>query len=152
MREYNKFLKSLVDSVQGTAKQILSDPEFKKVYSNYFTGSDGPKVIKRHKSQHELFVRKIFYGFTEIQNCLDRIKQTAIFLKNYDACKKITTKGITKSAYLIYHIEKYLEEMYVLKERLVVYLTGLERSHKNTDSEMKKQPKRIKKNNRPLFC
>lgn len=134
-----KFTKSLIKVVAKEAKRHISNSEFKEVFSNHFTGSAGPKQMKRKLSHDEVFIGKIFYGFLEIEHCFERLGQIDIFLKNYDSCITLKKKGITRSAYLTYHIEKYLEEMYILKERLSVFLKILERLYKNNGSETKKQ-------------
>ena len=94
--------------------------------------------MKRESSYEEVVFRRIFYGFIEISRCIDRLEQIEVFLKKYDDCIEFRKKEITKAVYLKYHVEKYLEEMYILKERLMGYLNVLRKYYKHNPSATKR--------------
>lgn len=129
MSGFNKFMNKFISVVTRTATELTkesrltSNLEFHKVLSN-LVGGEG-------------FFGKISYGFIEVHRCLARLEQIEIFLKNYKDCVAFRRKGITNSVHLRYHVEKYLEEMYILKERLIAYSNILRKHYKDNPSGVK---------------
>ena len=70
--------------------------------------------------------------------CLDRLEQVEVFLNNYKDCTEFRKKRISQVVYLKYHVEKYLEENYILKERLIGLLNILKKYYKNSPADTKK--------------
>lgn len=95
-----------------------------------------PKCIEPHleKMQEEgkSFINQtttnfiIFNGYSEIKNTYDTLNLIEKFL----SINPPDIEGIDYSNYLIYHIHNYLNEMYILKERLKSYATQISRKYK----------------------
>jgi len=67
----------------------------------------------------------IFNGFSEIADSLNTLRLIEKFIK-LDPPKE---DGINYSNYLTYHVHNYLQEMYILKERLKTYSKKIERKY-----------------------
>ncbi len=84
----------------------------------------------------------LFNGFTEISASLENIKLTLAFISIVPP----KSKKINRSDYLKYHIHVYLQEIYILKERLNEYATKIQRKY----SKIKKETD-LKEFMAPLF-
>ncbi len=86
--------------------------------------------------------RKIFYGYSEILNARDALKlsQSLISVAPPRSVK------VNKDEYLIYNINSFLNDIYILKERLNTYATWIKRLYRNN---LKK--KKIEESIDPLF-
>lgn len=77
----------------------------------------------------------IFNGYSEISNSLETLRLIELFLN----IPPPDVDGINYSNYLTYHVHNYLQEMYILKERLKTYLTKIQRKYnKVLDNEILK--------------
>jgi len=106
---YEKFEKLMADFVpsfiEPIAKKKLED------YS-YFSTNKGIEFI-------------IFNGFNEISNTLNTLRLIEKFIE----INPPKEDGINYSNYLTYHVHNYLQEMYILKERLKTYSTKIQRNY-----------------------
>ena len=84
----------------------------------------------------------IFNGFNEITASLENIKLTLAFISLVPP----KSKKINRSDYLKYHIHVYLQEIYILKERLNEYATTLQRRYTKINKEIN-----VKEYITPLF-
>lgn len=84
----------------------------------------------------------IFMGFNEISSSLENIRLTLSFISIVPP----KSKKINRSDYLKYHIHVYLQEIYILKERLNEYATKLQRKYSKINKEVD-----VKKLMIPLF-
>lgn len=84
----------------------------------------------------------IFNGFNEITASLENIKLTLAFISIVPP----KSKKINRSDYLKYHIHVYLQEIYILKERLNEYATKLQRKYSKINKEIN-----VKEFIKPLF-
>ncbi|MGO8762872.1 MAG: hypothetical protein ACLP2P_02470 [Desulfobaccales bacterium] len=128
MKGWEKFKKLMFDN----AKDILI-PSFKD-YSkelgealwNSLHNIDGPTVINKPLNKKEIYFGKIFFGFNEIFSSIQALKDIEVYIGTFP----YKNKQITKIRYLNYNIENYFNEIYLLKERLLSYVTIIDRCHK----------------------
>ncbi len=110
-------------------KKLADEPNFinslgESIWSDIF-GVPSGKAIVTKRSDYDLFIqRKIFIPFTEICSSYEALKNILIYISNY-----LKVRGVSKSTYLSYHIENYLNEIYILKGRLENYLNILEKAY-----------------------
>lgn len=77
-------------------------------------------------SEENAFLKKMFNGFYEIYNshrCMKNV-ETYISINPYSA------RGIPRSEFLKYHYENYLNELYILKERMIKYIDDIKKNYK----------------------
>ena len=67
----------------------------------------------------------ILNGYSEISNSLETLRLIELFLK----ISPPEVDGINFSNYLTYHVHNYLQEMYILKERLITYSVKIQRKY-----------------------
>jgi hypothetical protein len=72
-----------------------------------------------------LFV-KIFNGFLEISQTVEIMKDTEVYIRQFP----FSRSGIPRSRYLLFLIQSYFNEVYILRERLVNYAVTLERVYR----------------------
>jgi len=76
----------------------------------------------------ELF-NEVFRRFAEISEAVDNIELCMRFV----GARTPKTKGLKLDAYLSYHISFYLQEVYILKERMKKYAKKIMRLRRNRD-------------------
>jgi hypothetical protein len=85
-----------------------------------------PGSEPRRLTQDEELIQKLLFGFVEIQESIDNLHNIAIYVRRFP----YANAGVEKGAYLRYHVENYLQELYILKERLKSYLTTVSRAYR----------------------
>jgi hypothetical protein len=75
-------------------------------------------------SKHVPF-NTIFYGFTEITNTFDALKLSGTLI----SVAPPRSKKVNSDEYMKYLVNTYLQDMYILKERLNTYATKIKRMH-----------------------
>lgn len=112
---YKKFEKLMADFIPKFIEPIV---ERKLEGSDFFSTQSGMEFI-------------IFNGFSEISNSLDTLRLIELFIKTNPP----EENGINYSNYLTYHVHNYLQEMYILKERLKTYATKIQRKYTKAINE-----------------
>jgi len=104
--------------------------EFEKLMADFTAGFMKPLVEK--KLDDSEFTSKqtgiefiIFNGFTEISNSISTLR----LIEKFVSITPPNEEGIDYSNYLTYHVHNYLQEMYILKERLKTYATKIQRRY-----------------------
>ena len=98
--------------------------------SNSLFDLDGPKTVSERASDKAYFVaNKLFRPLSEIMNNFEALENIAIYSGSFPYKKH----GVSRISYLRYHIENYLNELYILKNRLIAYLKIIERSYRKCD-------------------
>ncbi len=116
----DKFETTLLDEIAEIIKRDYSDPKkrkfFRKTLKNELFGKKEKISFPGEAfSKKEVFLYDIFKIYFEIRKSLESMEMAAAFIRrspNYGS------KKVNKAAYLRYHIESYLGEMYVFKNRL----------------------------------
>lgn len=131
MNGWDKFAKKIISIAQKDIVKDLNEnkDEFDEVTKNHLFDTGGPTSIVRVISEKEKYYRDIFYGFIEINDSLETLKDIPIYMKSFP----FKSKRITKPRYLRYHIENYFNEVYILKERLIAYLNTIKRAYKSDE-------------------
>jgi hypothetical protein len=97
--------------------------QHREVYSNYLMGLPGPKIIKREQTRESKFVRALVVGILEIQTT----HQIVLKVRKYFRRAPQGTSEF-KSDYLAFVLHSYLNELYILEQRMGTYLKKLSRA------------------------
>lgn len=114
--------------------------EFEKLMADFAPTFLEPIVQKKLKNQDFYteqtdFEYIIFNGFSEISNSL----KTLNLIEKFIYINPPLDDDINYSNYLTYHVHNYLQEMYILKERLNMYATKIQRKYNKVfDKELLK--------------
>lgn len=104
--------------------------EFEKLMADFAPTFLEPIVQKKLQNQDFYaeqtdFEYVIFNGFSEISNSL----RTLNLIEKFIHIDPPLDDDINYSNYLTYHVHNYLQEMYILKERLNMYATKIQRKY-----------------------
>lgn len=89
-----------------------------------------PRTIKRKLNSLEEYVGKLFQGYIEIAKSLQMLEDISFYIGRFPFSKT----HITHENYLRFHVEAFVSEVYVLRERLQSYLKLFERQFKKDAS------------------
>ncbi len=67
-----------------------------------------------------------FIEFGEIMESVDNLHNIAVYIRRFPYARL----GVEKGAFLRYHVENYLNELYILQKRMEAYLTAISRMYK----------------------
>jgi len=73
----------------------------------------------------ELFYMEVGRRFWEVRASFEALRQIPVYLRFFPRYRTWARHGITRIRYLRHHIERYLEENYVLRERVEAFLDWL---------------------------
>ena len=118
------FLASIMTVADPIVKEDLGNPENQgkigKALGNLLFDRGGQTHVANLKplSAKERVVVNLVQCFREVHTTYNRLRHPEVFVRQYPSYKSFKTRGITRAEYLAYHIEKFLEEQYILAERL----------------------------------
>jgi uncharacterized protein YlaN (UPF0358 family) len=98
-------------------ENLTNNPDYREVLINQLFGLSGPKRISRKQTPDEVSFSRLFAGFTEIHTSYYSLLDIEVYLRRFP----YPNTNVSKTRYLAYHIENYLNEVYILKERLNSY-------------------------------
>lgn len=86
-----------------------------------------PTAKRSEPSVNERYWLDCFQEFTEIDSSINRLDQALAYLSHYPASRTFRFHGLSEAGWLRYHIEVYLQETYILSERLNRFLRRAEK-------------------------
>jgi len=76
-------------------------------------------------TEREWFYREVAWHFWEVRASVQALREIPAYLRYFPKYKTWTKHGITAGRYLRYHVERYLEENYILQLRVKAFLDWL---------------------------
>jgi hypothetical protein len=96
---------------------------------NVVTQAEPTVVVNKKYSRRDKFVaNKIFAPMSEILTAIWSIDNIAVYVRTFPHKKQ----NISHLSYLRYHVENYLNEIYILQTRLIAYLNILEKAYRKS--------------------
>jgi hypothetical protein len=90
----------------------------------------GPTVVSKKPSIRDKFIaNKIFRPMSEILTSIWLIENIAIYVRTFPHKRQ----NVSHLSYLRYHVENYLNEIYILQTRLISYLNTLEKAYRKSE-------------------
>jgi len=86
-----------------------------------------------HWSASESVLMRLFDGYMEIEDSVNCLRNVAVYMRRFPYARA----GVDKAAYLQYHVENYLGEVYILQQRVDAYLTVVSRTYRSDASASK---------------
>lgn len=144
MDAFDKFQSYLFREVRAIIEPIKEQhmEELGQTLWNELFDLEGKRVVDRDLSQRELFFREVFYRFIEIHASYIALKDIEVYIGRFPYSKD----NISKVRNLHYSISNYMNEMYILKERLSAYLKKIGRLYRKDRRHQK-----ILKSTRGIF-
>jgi hypothetical protein len=133
--EYQGSIKKYFDMILGVAQRMM-EPIFEKgrkelgnSLMDSILGANVAPSVKQKISPKDYFIaNKLFRPLSEIINTIEAIENNSIYARSFPYKRQ----GISQAIYLKYHIENYLNELYLLKNRLISYLKLIDKSYKRS--------------------
>lgn len=98
-----------------------------EAFNNVIFNKEGPREIKINHSQKALFIaNKLFRPMSEIFSTMEIIENIPIYMNSFP----YTKSKISKLSYIKYHLESFMNEVYILEERLHAYLNLIEKAYR----------------------
>lgn len=111
------------DGCEETRKELA------EALNNTVWGLDGTRIISKRPDDKSVFIfSKLFKPLSELVTNMEALENISV----YSASFPYSRQNISRLDYLKYHIENYLNELYILKNRLIAYLTTLERAYRKS--------------------
>jgi hypothetical protein len=125
-----KYEKSLMNVASEYIKKDYkkNKEELEKVFGNLLLDNNWSVDIQYNLSKNENFFEDIFFGFSEIKESYESLRDIEVYISNfpYENIK------ISKVRYLRHNIEAFFHEIYILRERLIQYLNIIKKNYKST--------------------
>lgn len=80
----------------------------------------------RRRQGHDGLAEELFLRFAEILGSVESLQNIEVYIRRAPDGRL----GVSKAAYLRYHVENYLAELYILRERLLAYGTFISRRYR----------------------
>ena len=103
---------------------------------------EGPRSARRANDNLTFISEKLFKPSSEIFANIEALENIAVYARSFPYRRQ----GISRVDYLKYHIENYLNEIYILKNRLIAFLNLVDRAYRKCDRRAE-----IKANLSPLY-
>lgn len=127
---YDRFIHSFAHC--SALRDVISEPEVRglvvKAISIHLSASPEPlpKPLPDLASA-DRFIQEVFFGFTEVMESYDSLINISILIGRFP----FRDRRVSPLAYLKFHLEGFLHEVYILRERLLAYLKMIERQYRN---------------------
>jgi hypothetical protein len=94
---------------------------------NHLFNLPGPKQVSTKRTDREIYLGRVFYGFAEISKSLETLEDIQFYIGRFPYHKT----NITRGRYLQFNVEAFLHEMYLLEQRLIRQIRFFERQFRN---------------------
>jgi hypothetical protein len=144
MKGFEKYSEIFVSKAKKLFAEddLKHNNEYQEAFKNYLLGLNGPKQMERKLTPADIFFSKIYNGFREIADSYYCLLDIEIYIGRFPYSKT----SISKARHLGYHMENYLNEIYILRERLKANFTVIGRLYRKDPRH-----KTILQKTRPLF-
>lgn len=143
-KSMSTFLDRLIRAFPTDYKNLSPDEqkEFADAHWNHLFDLKGPRSIKRKRLPIELWYhRRLFVPFGAIHKSYEALQDIEIYFRRFP----YSGTRVSPVNHLRHNIYVYLEEVYILRQRLIDYLNILEKDYADDP-----QGKQIKGINQPL--
>lgn len=138
-----KFSVAVMQATEPVIEKILGGANREKaleVFSNILLDASGDRYMGLTPNPQDNLLRKILFGFSEIESTFEVLRDIPFYLNRFPS----KHAQISKTRFLNYHVGNYLNEIYILRERLRSYQKTITRMYK-TDYRLPEMEKYIKK-------
>jgi hypothetical protein len=133
MKGLKRFETAIIKIASRYSKELMEEheQEFKQVLENELLDSGRRGAINSTPTPSEEFFIKVFSGFTEILDSTQILEDIVTYIRRIPYSRS----GVSRLRYLRFVVEAYLNEVYLLKERLIALLNVLKKAYRKTSRE-----------------
>lgn len=127
-KNFRDFSGAIINEMAKLARPEMQERknETEEIITNHLFDLEGPKKLDREYSPNEVFMGKLFYGFVEIYNSFEVLLDLPVLISRFP----YSSTRITRVRFLRHNIEGFLNEVYLLKERMIKYTKIIERYYR----------------------
>ncbi|MFC2076287.1 hypothetical protein ACFLT7_04310, partial [candidate division KSB1 bacterium] len=114
----NDYSKPFLERIFEENRDELTD-----IYKNILYDLNGPRYINRKQTKEDHLFSKIFFGFIEIRESYEALLDFEVYFARYP----YRNTRISLVRHIRFCVESYLNEIYILKERMVSYLNIIQK-------------------------
>src|SRR3989304_9602804 len=136
-----KFISAVMEETQPIIEEIIKDKRSLEIMKNVIFDEPGSRYMGMTPLPREKSLIKILFGFTEIDASFKVLTDIPFYIKRFPP----KNSNVSKARFLNYHVGNYLNEVYILRERLVTYQKVITRMYKHDQrlAEMEKQVEKL---------
>lgn len=127
---YKRWASAVTKAMQVLVRDMAKDKKRNRQVGqslmNRLLGEPEPGVDPAPVTPLGRFQADLFYGYAEIVKSVDALKNIEIYIAVFPYAKK----KVSRSEHLAYHYSNYLQELYVLRERLQAHQTFITRAYR----------------------
>ena len=112
------------DALLAVLRREIVDPSGEQLPP--IMADDAKDSILHNLSRDQRLIADMFWGCVEIWECQEAARDIEIYLSR----TPYTRLGVSKARYLKYHVTNYLNEIYMLRERIEAFTKTIERKYK----------------------
>jgi len=105
--------------------------DFEHAIKNRLFNLKGPRVVNRALTPKDRFLGKMFGAFNELQKSFETLEDIAFYVARFP----YRNTRVTPERHLQFCVEAYLNEVYLLQERLLAFVKLVERQYKKDKDE-----------------
>jgi hypothetical protein len=123
-------VKGALDAAVPLISKVKPSPEINDSIWKKLAGEPVADPVPAPISAEEKHVMRLFWVFTEIHGCVERLKDCEIYVHRFPFGRS----RVTRPAYLQFVVEGHLHEIYLLRERLEILAKTVARLFKRDKS------------------
>ncbi len=125
--------RALLLQIEGEDSVTLS-----KLIKTTVIGKEYTQLQRPSRKEDRYFV--IFFGgYTEVMRSYEIVRQSEMYIKHAtDFWTASQKRKITRLDHLMYHVEKWLESLYTLQERMLKYVRTLQKHYQGNEAAIRK--------------
>jgi len=126
MNGFEKFQKACSESIKPILQDMYEShsEDFAKVVENYWFDLEGPKTLKEAVNISEPPLIKLLMGYFEILESYQCLSDFELYFRRFPS-----KTMVTKYRYLKFLVDSYLNESYILEQRLSTFLVVVKKTY-----------------------
>jgi hypothetical protein len=136
-----RFVSAVMEEAHPIAVRMVKNKKAHEVLKNILFDEPGDRYMGIVLSPQEKTLKNIVFGISEIEESFQVLSDIPFYLKRFPP----KNSNISKTRFLNYHVGNYLNENYILRERLVAYQKVVTRMYRHDGRliELGRQVKKI---------
>jgi len=110
-------VKAAMPFIEAAHRDKKQREAFREVLGNILFDTPGPRYLEMDIPATERALYRLFFGLGEIEECVEVLREIPFYMRRFPP-KEFK---VSRTRFLRYHIGNYLNEVYILRERLKAY-------------------------------
>ena len=132
MKALDRYLDALLNEISEICRDTLAPRNSRKLGQAILEGIcslEYPSVSVKRYTERERVIVRLFKGTREVLEAYEALRNIPVFIRRFP----FVGTNISRLSYLRFVIESYLNEMYLLAQRLKAYLNTVTKIYKRSE-------------------